>query len=122
MTAQIDSPGDHATYGPIAMPWAIGGGCLLLAQEEALEALYGLIARVNKNAEAKRELTVAGPKGKQFEKCAKEAMKLIKSNYAKGILDRSDDTLREGEHAEQPKTKKKEKAKEEAKQQRQLMN
>ena len=46
---------------------------LLLAQEEALEALYGLIARVNKNAEAKRELTVAGPKGKEFEECAEEA-------------------------------------------------
>ena len=78
---------------------------MLLAQEEALEEEYGLIARVNKNAEAKRELTVAGPKGKQFEKCAKEAMKLIKSNYAKGILHRSDDPFRVGG----PKSKKRKK-------------
>lgn len=78
---------------------------MLLAQEEALEEEYGLIARVNKNAEAKRELTVAGRKGKQFEKCAKEAMKLIKSNYAKGILHRSDDPFRVGG----PKSKKRKK-------------
>ena len=97
---------------------------MLRVQEEALRKRYGLLARVQgcdakNNPDATRELTVVGPNGKQFKKCAKEAMKLIESNYAKGILDRSDDPMREGEPAEQPKSKKAKQAIEETKQEKQ---
>ena len=102
----VDLPNGRA-LACFSMPFA-KGGCLLQPQEDALEAEYGLCARVQAsptkgNAGAKRQLTVTGPKGKNFEKCAKEAMTLIQSNYEKGILD---DPLREGEPAEKPKTKK----------------
>jgi len=56
-----------------------------------------------------------GAERQRIEECAKEAMKLIESNYAKGILYRSDDTLREGE----PKSKKRKKTLEDAEQEQQ---
>ena len=99
----IDLPGGRAVhYFPIPLQ---EGGCLLPAQEDALEEEYGLSASVQardteRNAGAKRQLTVTGPKGKNFEKCAMKAITLIQSNFEKGILD---DPWREGE---QPKSKK----------------
>ena len=66
----------RAVYGPNSMPFETGG-CLLPAQEEALQVQIGLNARVRfrdaKKNQGQRQLTVAGPKGKEFEECAEEA-------------------------------------------------
>ena len=71
-----DLPKGRAVFGPISMPWATGGR-LLPAQEEALQVEIGLDARVRfrdaKKNQGKRQLTFAGPKGKEFEECAEEA-------------------------------------------------